>query len=189
MRPGVDHLAPGGADAAPAPPSRPFTRPYYLVVGRISRHKGLETLIDAWALTSKERDLVLVLPPNDAVSSQSRAWKRQGVRVVQGLTDLELDSLARHASAIVCPSTEEGYGLPLAEAAGSGRPILASDIPVYREMRLQGVRWVSPGSRCEWTEALAEPPNEHEAARWIGSPPTWQMWRAQLTSMLHVVGS
>jgi glycosyltransferase involved in cell wall biosynthesis len=45
-----------------------------------------------------------------------------------------LPSLYRRARAFVMPSHWEGFGLPLLEAMASGTPIVASDIPVHREV-------------------------------------------------------
>jgi glycosyltransferase involved in cell wall biosynthesis len=38
------------------------------------------------------------------------------------------------ADALVFPSYSEGFGVPLAEAVCSGLPVIASDIPIFREL-------------------------------------------------------
>ena len=50
------------------------------------------------------------------------------------LTDTELDYCYRHATALVYPSYAEGFGLPLVEALYKRLPVLASDIPTFREI-------------------------------------------------------
>lgn len=50
------------------------------------------------------------------------------------LNDDELNFLYNNAGAAICASRREGFGLPLAEAMHCGIPVLASDIPVFREI-------------------------------------------------------
>jgi glycosyltransferase involved in cell wall biosynthesis len=38
------------------------------------------------------------------------------------------------AAAFIFPSLAEGFGLPVIEAMGCGCPVIASDIPVFREV-------------------------------------------------------
>lgn len=50
------------------------------------------------------------------------------------LSDGELDHCYRHAKAFLFPSKAEGFGLPIVEALSRGLPVLASDIPIHREV-------------------------------------------------------
>ncbi len=50
------------------------------------------------------------------------------------LDDSQLALLYRNAEALLFPSTEEGYGLPVAEALACRCPVFASDIPSHREI-------------------------------------------------------
>lgn len=50
------------------------------------------------------------------------------------LSDAELAQCYRRAAAVLVPSAGEGFGLPLIEAAHAGTPIIASDLPVFREI-------------------------------------------------------
>jgi glycosyltransferase involved in cell wall biosynthesis len=45
-----------------------------------------------------------------------------------------LDFFYKQSSALIAMSIDEGFGLPLAEAASYGLPIIANDIPVFREV-------------------------------------------------------
>jgi len=47
--------------------------------------------------------------------------------------DLELAGLIAGARALLMPSFAEGFGMPVAEALQLGTPVIASDLPVYRE--------------------------------------------------------
>ena len=53
---------------------------------------------------------------------------------VAGISVEERAYLYAHAQALVHPSKEEGFGLPLVEAAHFACPVIAADIPVFREI-------------------------------------------------------
>lgn len=50
------------------------------------------------------------------------------------VSDSELASLYLSSSALICASKDEGYGLPLIEAAYLGIPIICNDRPIFREI-------------------------------------------------------
>ena len=52
----------------------------------------------------------------------------------ENVTDSELAYGYQHCAALVFASRSEGFGLPLVEAMWYGRPVIASDIPVFREI-------------------------------------------------------
>lgn len=53
------------------------------------------------------------------------------------LSDDDVRSLYQMADALFFPSVEEGYGLPLIEAALHGLPVFCSDIPAHREVAVK----------------------------------------------------
>ncbi|MEZ5385102.1 MAG: glycosyltransferase [Prosthecobacter sp.] len=52
----------------------------------------------------------------------------------EALSDDDVRSLYQMADALFFPSTQEGYGLPLMEAALHQVPVFCSDIPAHREV-------------------------------------------------------
>jgi glycosyltransferase involved in cell wall biosynthesis len=73
-----------------------------------------------------------------------------------GVTDEEYDGLLRRATALVSLSRAEGYGLPLVEAMAVGTPVIASDIPIFREVGADAALYVDPGSPEEFANAVAQ---------------------------------
>jgi glycosyltransferase involved in cell wall biosynthesis len=65
-----------------------------------------------------------------------------------------LDGLIARAIALVYPSRYEGFGLPLAEAMGAGCPVIASDLPVIREVVGDAGLLVSVGDVSAWADAM-----------------------------------
>lgn len=118
-----------------------FRNPYYLYVGNAYPHKNLENLIRAIPSLldfSRNEQLVLV-GKNDMfyeklkrfVTESDRSWL---VHFAGEVTNEELWSLYKHAQAVIIPSLSEGFGLPMVEAMRAGVPVIASDIPVLREV-------------------------------------------------------
>jgi alpha-1,2-rhamnosyltransferase len=60
--------------------------------------------------------------------------RNQQFFVFHDANDAELAYAYEHSTALVFPSHAEGFGLPIIEALEHGLPVIASDIPVHREV-------------------------------------------------------
>jgi glycosyltransferase involved in cell wall biosynthesis len=67
-----------------------------------------------------------------------------------------LAALYRRAALVLQPSDAEGFGLPVAEALACGAAVLASDIPVLREVGGPCCAYRPVGAIAAWTEAALE---------------------------------
>jgi len=120
----------------------------YLTVGGIEPRKGSKHLVEALALLKRERADAPVVAVIGGHSFQDYREYREGV--LGGLTDLGLElgrdlvllgtvddaefpEWFKAADGFVFPSVNEGWGLVILEAAGSGLPVVASDIDVFQE--------------------------------------------------------
>ena len=61
-----------------------------------------------------------------------------------GVSDLELQRLYRGATALVFPSLEEGFGLPILEAMHAGTPVMTSDVSAMPEVAGDAALLVDP---------------------------------------------
>ncbi len=133
---GADALAPSGAETPVSVPS-----PYVLAVGNAYPHKNLEALLAAFErMRSRgEKDVALVFCGQEDFFQRrfAAAIAASGLANVIHLgrvSDGQLAWLYRNALCVACPSLEEGFGLPGLEAMRHGAPLVASDIPVFREI-------------------------------------------------------
>ena len=53
---------------------------------------------------------------------------------LEGVNDEQLNALYENSTCLIAASEGEGFGLPLIEASRRGLPIIARDIPVFREV-------------------------------------------------------
>ena len=72
-----------------------------------------------------------------------------------GVTDAEYEQLLHRTTALVTLSRAEGYGLPLVEAMSPGTPVIASDIPIFREVGGGAVTLVDPDQPADFAAAVA----------------------------------
>ncbi|MFI9452977.1 glycosyltransferase family 4 protein [Amycolatopsis sp. NPDC052450] len=99
---------------------------YLLFAGAPGPRKGLHWLQQAHEAAPDLPELVFVGPGSFAVGSRSRH--------VGYLSDVNLRRVVAGASALVLPSRDEGFGLPVLEAMASDVPVVCTDIPALREV-------------------------------------------------------
>ena len=116
--------------------------PYFLSVGTLEPRKGYSVVLDAFEkLWSEGCDIRYVISGKngwncDSLKQRLLTHPEFGGRLLwlQEVDDFELSSLYCHAKGVIFPSLAEGFGLPLVEALSAGTPVIASDIPVFREV-------------------------------------------------------
>lgn len=117
-------------------------RPTFLVVGTIEPRKGQAQALAAfeqlWA-AGRELNLVLVGKEGwlvEQLVDKLRNHPELGQRLfwLAGISDEYLAKIYLASTCLISPSEGEGFGLPLIEASQLGLPIIATDIPVFREV-------------------------------------------------------
>ena len=109
-------------------------------VGTFTTRKGLVQLFTAMqTLWSEGCEAKLVLIGKDIGAGNTRKFLSSHPELNQKLflpgyvSDQNLSHALKQCGALVCPSMEEGFGLPLVEAAAVGCPVIARDIEIFRE--------------------------------------------------------
>ncbi|HYC90142.1 MAG TPA: glycosyltransferase family 1 protein [Thermoanaerobaculia bacterium] len=131
-------VTPNGIDAIFFEPGPAEQGRYFLYVGNDKPHKNVKALIDAFR-SVEGASLVL------AGAEFARYRDVPGVRTAGFVTIERLAALYRGALALVMPSLEEGFGLPVAEAMACGTPVIASEIPALREVAGDAALYVNVG--------------------------------------------
>lgn len=112
--------------------------PYLLYVGNFYPHKNVENLIKAFSKSRKKIHLILA-GPDDFFAKRiqkmiDRLKQNKRIMLLTNLKRAQTLYLYKKASALIHPTLAEGFGLTLVEAAYCKLPIIASDIPVFKEI-------------------------------------------------------
>ncbi len=164
----------------------------YLMVGALDRRKNQPLLVDAFErLWNRGFDVRLCL-----VGSFTKGMPELHRRLLNhaesgrrlfycaDLNDTELDYCYRESRALVYPSIVEGFGLPIVEALQHGKPVLASDTAIHREVGGEFCAYFglsSPEALAELIarcERLGHVPDVRPAAEFTA--PTWRLSCSQL---------
>ena len=146
-------LAPWGLDGPP----------YVLWVGSLEPRKGVGTLLAAMTELRRRG----AHPEVHTVLAGFEGWRQEGLitasdrdllgpalHQVGRVTEGELWALYRQATVFAFPSRHEGFGLPVVEAMSQGVPVVASDIPVLREVAGGAAVLVEPDQPGRWADAI-----------------------------------
>lgn len=114
---------------------------YILMVGTIEPRKNHAYVLNAFDQALFEQGVNLVFAGRigwnmSEFAERIRSHPQQGKQFyhIPDGNDDEIAYLYENAYAVAFPSLDEGFGLPIIEAFLHGTPVLASDIPVLREV-------------------------------------------------------
>jgi glycosyltransferase involved in cell wall biosynthesis len=135
---------------------------YLLVVSTIEPRKNHSRLLAAWeaaradAGTSLKLVVVGTLGWNcEALTKDFKSWIDRGeLFMLNGVPAPDLRVLYRHATATICPSLGEGFDFSGVEAMRSGGIVIASDIPVHREIYSDAAEYFNPYSTSSLVDSL-----------------------------------
>ncbi|MBN2449290.1 MAG: glycosyltransferase family 4 protein [Lentisphaeria bacterium] len=164
-------------------------RPYFLFVGNIEPKKDIGTLLDAYAAGPACAAADLVLAGRAAwlcrdVVARLRSWPGPGrVHWLGRVDDDRVVALLQHAVALVMPSIEEGFGMPVLEGMAAGTAVIHSDHPALREAAGQaGLQFPRGDARAlalQFRRLLESPYLRQElvqAGRAHAACMTWRRW-------------
>jgi glycosyltransferase involved in cell wall biosynthesis len=136
--------------------------PYFVYAGNAYPHKNLKRLIEAIVLLNQKTDkkvtLAIVSARDFFVGRLEKLTRKlnasSSVKLLGFVSDDELGALYLNSTAFVFPSLSEGFGLPGLEAMSVGTLVLASDIPVLKEVYKEFASYFNPYDYTSIEEAM-----------------------------------
>ena len=175
--------------------------PTFLMVGTIEPRKGhaevLEAFDELWK-AGHEMKLVVVGKAGwmvDETLARFRSHDRLGEDLFwfDAASDECLEDLYQCASCLIAASEGEGFGLPLIEAARHGVPMMARDIPVFREVAGEAAYYFGGPASAGLAESVLQWLALNEQGRApLPHHMKWNTWAesaAQLVDSLNLEGA
>ena len=166
----------------------------FLCVGTLEPRKNLDVVLDAFdRLWSDNHDISLVLIGRagwlcESLLNRVRTHREKGVRLFwfDDVDDANLALAYQRASGLIFSSLVEGFGLPLVEALSQGLSVIASDIPVFREIAGNHARYFDPARSDvlanEVLAVLSQAPDHRTE-----EPFVWPSWEDSTRELLTVL--
>jgi glycosyltransferase involved in cell wall biosynthesis len=150
----------------PRPNRRRSLRATFVCVSTIEHRKNHMLLLDVWQrliATLGEAAPRLVLIGRWGVGGKSVRQRyrtdpqlHRFVTIHNHCTDAEIARHLGSASALLAPSRAEGFGLPVAEALRMGVPVIASDLPAFREAGGMVPTFLDPAAIEAWLRMIRQ---------------------------------
>lgn len=174
------------------------SRSSFLMVGTLEPRKGHAQVLDAFEdLWQTDADVNLVIVGKqgwmvEQLVDRVRAHSECGKRFfwLEGISDEFLESIYANSTCLIAASYGEGFGLPLIEAAHHHMPIIARDIPVFREVAGEHAYYFSAEAPAQLAQAIKHWLALYEKGthpksnnlRWL----TWQQSAHQLLTRISL---
>jgi glycosyltransferase involved in cell wall biosynthesis len=171
-------------------------RPSILVVGTIEPRKGQQQVLDALELLwdqGHDVNLVLVGKSGWEMEAFEKRLDRHPRRDknlfwLRGISDEMLQKVYGASALLLSASTGEGFGLPLIEAAQHGLPILARDIPVFREVAADHAMYFTGDAASDLAPVIAHWLKLHQAGEVPQSTAMgWLSWAQSAAQLRQLV--
>jgi len=130
---------------------------WVIYVGRLHPHKRVDRLIQAFKEVPPNWTLHIagVGPDESRLKSIAKSFKSRVI--FHGfITEQEKWHFLTRSKLFVCPSMQEGFGMPVGESLWAKTPCLASNLEVFRKTYPRGVVFFDPDNISEFQERLLE---------------------------------
>lgn len=113
---------------------------YFLYIGNLERRKGTDILLCAYKLYREhggERSLVLAgkMREKEIQELYEQICKdTEGITYAGYIDEQQKDELLARCGCFVFPSRAEGFGIPVIEAFSYGKPVIGSDLSIFKEI-------------------------------------------------------
>ena len=148
-------------------------RKFVLCAGGLKGHKNVPFLIRSYlrfaAASAAPVSHKLVVTGRGSelggLDEETRRGMRDHVVFLANVPEEHLPYLYNSCACLVSPSLSEGFGLPPLEAMSCGWPVIASDIPVHREVLGEAAEYFDPANEEELAALLGRLLGDNEMQR------------------------
>ena len=177
-------------DVSSLPPDLDLSVPYFITLGTIEPRKNHRLLLDVWAQMVGPVPRLYILGRRgwaapDLLSRLDALPPGGAVRELPGLSDGAVAALLAGAVALLAPSRAEGFGLPPVEAARLGTSVVASDLPVTRELLGNKAVYLPPDDIYSWLETVVRLLNTPASRQTSQDPAIRLTWADHFNTVLR----
>lgn len=178
--------------------------PLFLLPVRLTRRKNIQLALHILAQLRREfpNAMLLITGPEGPHNPANAAYKAELLELrdalgLQGaahflaeasaefLPDAVIADFFRLSDALLFPSSEEGFGIPIIEAAFSSIPVFCADIPVLRELGGEDVSYFDSNAEpASIARQIAGRLNSEATSRWARRAKRGYAWASIYT--LHI---
>lgn len=149
-----------------------------LHVGSTIQRKRIDLLIDLFAAIRQAQPDARLIRAGGQFTADQRVRARDlgvldAIVVLPFVDRATLSAVYRRAAVTLLPSEREGFGLPIVETLACGTPVVASDIPVLREIGGDAASYAPLGDTDAWRDTVLALFHERDT-----SPEQWAARRA-----------
>jgi len=172
------------------------SRPTFLMVGTLEPRKAHAQVLAAFeqlwgdgvdvnlAIVGKQGWMV------EELVEQLRRHPEMGKRLfwLEAISDEYLEKVYAASTCLIAASYDEGFGLPLIEAAQHKLPIIARDIPVFREVAGEHAFYFEANTPVDLVQVVKTWLNQYHQGRHPKSDAMpWQTWGDSAAQLLNII--
>jgi len=176
-----------------------------LHVGSTIPRKRIDVLLEIFAAVRAAHPDARLIRAGGQFTAEQRVRARElgvldGIVVLPFVDRGTLSAIYRRSALTLLPSEREGFGLPLVETLACGTPVVASDIPVLREIGGDAAAYAPLADVGAWRDTVLAMLRERDeapeqwarrraAARTRASEFSWSEYASRVVSVYRAVAS